>query len=686
MNAMQKQLATVVVMLFMLVSIPNLTWAANDVQVMGQGEVNTSYGGGGVCLPDQPCDFENVVYRVLEPKPYSGWRFFQWQGDECAGEENICAIQLNITFDTVTAVFLKEHTLKVSTDGNGKVNAPDIDCGTNCETTYIGDEGTITLTATPNLNFDLKSWGNSACDDTSLTCTLPKGQDNTVSVTFIEKHELNVKVEGLGNVTGDNINCGTENICHTTYATSDETITLTVHHDNGHVLSSWGNSACDDNATTCVLSKSQNHEVSVKFSAQYMTLVEKIGEGHVNGEGIDCGGVCEKIDTENTGNITLVATPAENHVFGGWGNPNCDDNVTTCTLPKGQNNEVSVTFTLITQYTLTVTKTGEGVVTGENIDCGTQCVATHTETGGELVLTAVPTDGNDLIDWGNPTCDNAFLACTLPKGQNHQLNVTFEKSVSKLNLNVSVAGNGKVISDVIDCDKNGGVCSTHYESNEETYNILSVMPADGYTYTWEGACEGTTENECYVPKHISADVSVTFSLIIPDDCVPASFNPETRILSIYRIFIPMFDPITGKSIGGQIVETSMTLTPGVNDFKYNLNNEHKVIANNVSNSDINPQNLQCVAYYDVRQNKILIPQVKTRRVIISPPPIPKTYGSEIVLENFSMTLLSLYPDEWVYSVTSLGSEFCDAHVASSWKTLLMPDEDNAVNKFPLCKN
>ncbi|BAP57321.1 hypothetical protein THII_3024 [Thioploca ingrica] len=60
-------------------------------------------------------------------------------------------------------------------------------------------------------------------------------------------------------------------------------------------------------------------------------------------------------------------------------------------------------------HTLTVTKTGEGVVSGEGIDCGTDCNQEYSP-GTQITLTATPAKDYTFTQWSgacsgtNPIC------------------------------------------------------------------------------------------------------------------------------------------------------------------------------------------------------------------------------------------------------------------------------------------
>ena len=177
-------------------------------------------------------------------------------------------------------------------------------------------------------------------------------------------------------------------------------------------------------------------------------------------------------------------------------------------------------FQQVTEYTLTVLKsgTGSGTVTSNpsDIDCGSDCTETYNQ-GTSVTLTAIPASGSTFGGWsGDADCSdgvvvmNANMTCT----------ATFNPQVVGYTLTVikSGTGNGTVTSNPagINCASD---CTEGYNPN--TVVTLTATPASGSTFEgWSGACSGT--GEC----------SVTMDA---DETVTATFNQQQHTLTVAKV-------------------------------------------------------------------------------------------------------------------------------------------------------
>ncbi len=122
-----------------------------------------------------------------------------------------------------------------------------------------------------------------------------------------------------------------------------------------------------------------------------------------NPSGIDCPGTCSFDFVEN-GVIALSAAYVAGYTFDGWSGA-CDGNQ-GCDVTLSTDQAVSATYsTNITNYTLTVTRSGNGVVTSSpaGIDCGSICSKTYT-AGTNITLTATPAAGYQFDGWSGAGC------------------------------------------------------------------------------------------------------------------------------------------------------------------------------------------------------------------------------------------------------------------------------------------
>ncbi len=154
---------------------------------------------------------------------------------------------------------------------------------------------------------------------------------------------------------------------------------------------------------------------------------------------------------------------------------------------------------------ITVTRIGNGSVTGASgkINCGASC--TTTTTAGALVTLTARAPSNGVFNGWSGACNGTDPNCTVTV--NDQVNVTatfttiYNLSISHSNAG-TVTGNPAGVSAQIDC---GSTCSTKFLAG--TIVTLTASPVAGHTFLgWGGACAGTALS-CDV--NISKDTSVT---------------------------------------------------------------------------------------------------------------------------------------------------------------------------------
>ena len=247
----------------------------------------------------------------------------------------------------MTATFsIQTFTITVTAiTGDGNVadgTAGDIDCDDSsltgtCSDTY--DAGTtVTLTATPDTGWRFGSWGGDCSSETTDTCTITDIQAaKSVSVTFIEVHDVVVTVVGTGGTVTDGaegaLSCtSASSPCTETYDATTN-VTLTAAPDTGYQFDGWtGTDAGDCSGTTCTFSSLASAKaVTATFTSgatpPTMGLTVTTtgnGKGTVtsNPRGISCGRGCFKSFPTGTV-VTLRANPKLYHSFVGWSGAGC---------------------------------------------------------------------------------------------------------------------------------------------------------------------------------------------------------------------------------------------------------------------------------------------------------------------------------------------------------------------------
>jgi hypothetical protein len=206
--------------------------------------------------------------------------------------------------------------------------------------------------------------------------------------------------------------------------------------------------------------------------------------------------------TGTTGTFTEIATPGPNVIS--YTDTNLTDGATYCYRLRAFNSAGNSAYTpegcatarsTVQNFTLTVTKTGNGTVTSSlpGINCGSDCNESYS-SGTVVTLSATAATGSVFAGWsGNTDCADGSIAVNA----NKSCTATFTPVPQAFTLNVSVVkavtgagtGNGTVTSNPagINC---GSDCSEAYTSG--TVVILTALPAAGSVFSgWSGSGCGT---------------------------------------------------------------------------------------------------------------------------------------------------------------------------------------------------
>ena len=249
--------------------------------------------------------------------------------------------------------------------------------------------------------------------------------------------------------------------------------------------------------------------VDFKFSL----TANKSGQGTVTSSqaGISCGTDCTYVYDFNTV-IALTASPAAGSTFVVWSGA-CSG-TGTCQVIMNQVQSVTATFNQLppNAFALTVNKTGtgNGRVTGNGIDCGSDCSEQYVENT-PVTLTAIPsadsTSSTDSTFAGWSGACNGTDVCQVTMTQAQNVTARFTLKTYPLSVSKKGQGVGNITINSIDCGNN---CSADYNAN--TLVTLTAAPAaDSLFAGWSGACSGTTPS-CQVTMTQAQNVTARFTL------------------------------------------------------------------------------------------------------------------------------------------------------------------------------
>ena len=460
----------------------------------------TSDIAGIACGATCSADYDDGTVVTLTAAAASGSRFTGWTG-ACSGT-GTCVVTMSQARN-VTAGFIALYTLAVTKSGTGtgtvSSDLGSIDCGIGCSADY--DDGTVvTLTAATTSGSRFTGW-TGACTGTG-TCVVTMSQARNVTAGFTALYTLTVSKagSGTGGVTSDvgAIGCGAT--CADDY--DDGTVvTLTAAPAPGSAFTGW-TGACSG-TSTCVVTMSQARNVTAGFTALYTLAVTKSGSGTgtVTGGGITCGATCTNDHDDGTV-VTLTAAATPGSRFTGW--TGACSGTGTCVVTMSQARNVTATFTAL--YTLAVTTTGNGTVTGGGIDCGATCTDDF-DDGTVVTLTADPDPGSTFTGWTGACSGTSTCVVTMSQARN--VTAGFAAGGTVLAVTMAGSGSGTVTGAGISCDT---TCSADYAPG--TLVTLTATPAPGSRFTgWSDGCSGT--GACTVTLSGAQAVTATFVRTFP---------------------------------------------------------------------------------------------------------------------------------------------------------------------------
>lgn len=308
---------------------------------------------------------------------------------------------------------------------------------------------------------------------------------------------------------------------------SGSPVVLEATADSGSSFDSW--SGCDSTSgNTCTVTMNADRNVTATFNQnpapaiQYTMTVTKAGTGS-GSVTADTGTISWDAKTgaatydANT-SVLLTANASKGSTFESWSD--CDNTSgSTCTIEMNAAKTVTATFTLIpNQYSLSVTKTGEGsgTVTSSpvGIKCGDSCSKSF-KKNLRVTLRARPSSGSEFTGWSG-ACSGNKTTCTLKVDGAKEATANFDL-IPTYTLTVTKDGDGsgtvtglpKGLDKGIIC---GDKCSDTFllkDVNKPVKVTLKAKAASGSQFTgWSGACSGV--GSCVVDMDDDADVNATF--------------------------------------------------------------------------------------------------------------------------------------------------------------------------------
>lgn len=178
--------------------------------------------------------------------------------------------------------------------------------------------------------------------------------------------------------------------------------------------------------TFCLAVDSTGHAMSGLAAPPSGSLELEIagsGEGTVTGAVVACKATCTSVFPRGTP-LTLTASPAAGSSFLGWTGA-CAGSA-PCTVTVQHSTVLTATFARVPQpagFTLTISISGSGTVTGPGLACPPRCRPSLT-AGSSTRLTAKPAPGWRFAHWGGACSGRS--SCSVQAGENLRLSASFE--------------------------------------------------------------------------------------------------------------------------------------------------------------------------------------------------------------------------------------------------------------------
>jgi hypothetical protein len=247
------------------------------------------------------------------------------------------------------------------------------------------------------------------------------------------------------------------------------------------------------------------------------------GSGKVTSSpaGIECGGTCSA-EFDETGVVTLTATPDPEMEFKGWEGCEAEPSATKCEVTMSKDREVKAKFDSTKppeeELKVIIEGPGSGEVTSEQkpgIECPPTCSAKFGK-GVKVKLIAEAADGSEFVGWEGCEAEPSFTECEVKMSEPKEVKVEFDVAHPLLTVAKEGGGTGTVSSEPpgIDC---GSTCSEKFNLDDEV--TLEAVADPGSVFSgWDaGDCEDETvsavEGTCTVTMNEPKKVTATFDAL-----------------------------------------------------------------------------------------------------------------------------------------------------------------------------
>ena len=354
---------------------------------------------------------------------------------------------------------------------------------------------------------------------------------------------------GSGTVTSSpaGISCGLD--CSEEFP-EGSAVTLTAKAEEGSKFTGWSGGGCSSSGTgpckmtlifvypaiyPCICLPptvwvTATFELESRPSIDLTVSETGTGSGTVTSSpsGIDCGGTCTA-EFEEGSTVKLTAAADPDSEFREWTGA-CSGAGVSCEVTMSEAKSVSAQFAAKRAKTLTLTKSGAGLVKSKpkGIACGTWCSSAVGQYYKDtpVLLTAKAPTGGALEGWeGCDSSTNTGLegTCTVAMGESRNVRAAFKPAAQQLvnpqtlTLAKAGSGTGAVKGTWLTCEAACAATEVAYpgevtepKPKAATTVTLVAAPTLGSEFAgWEG-CDSEPEGKCVVSMDEAREVTAKF--------------------------------------------------------------------------------------------------------------------------------------------------------------------------------
>ncbi|MCY4561728.1 MAG: BspA family leucine-rich repeat surface protein, partial [Flavobacteriaceae bacterium] len=422
--------------------------------------ITTTAGTGGTITANQSANHGESV--SITATPNTGYRIGSWGGTCGTFEKTANPATFTATKDCSISVTFEKVSYTISTTaGTG---------GTITRNQSVKHGESVSITATPNIGYQIQSWGGTCgtFEKTTNPISITPTKDCSITVAFEKVSYTITTTAGTGGTITDN-----QSVKH------GESVSIAATPSTGYQIQSWGGT-CGTfekiiNPATFTATKSCS--ISVTFEKKSYTITTTAGTG---------GSITGNQSVKHGESVSITATPSAGYQIESWSG--------TCGSYTKSTNPASFTATKDCFISVEFEKVSYTITT--NAGTGGSITENQSVKHGESVsITATPSIGYQISGWAGScgTFSQPTNPATFTATKDCSISVEFEKVSYTITTTVSTGGE---------------ITDTH-EIEHGTTSTIVVTINQGYQLSeWTGNCGTFSKENLEVSFTASKDCTI----------------------------------------------------------------------------------------------------------------------------------------------------------------------------------